>query len=425
MLMEGKHMGKARIGAASVIAAVALLAAACGSATNSSAPSSAPADITVGTLYSGSGSFATSSQPQLAGLKFWISQENAKGGAYVGAYHKRIPLKLVTYNDQSSASTAAVQYNQLVTQDKVNILVADFGSVLTAPAVTIAQEHKTLLFDPTGTGASFFTPGNRYIVLTSLPTSAIWPNPLVAFIKHEHISRVAIVYGSNDFDASQAATTRSGLIKDGITPLVYEAVPTSTTSYGTIISTVAAKKVQAFLEFGYATNDIPFLQNLQASGDHFGMVFTAFPGQLHALIEQNVGAKGLSYTFSYGFPPQLAFTKVTAGMTTSQFLASFGGTSSSPVNFLDVAGYNTGLVIQQALAHASSLSQTALRDAVASVSGKLDTIDGAFRINSEGAQIGELLPVSQMIPATGGTSTKIGIVFPAGQANTAAKYPAP
>ncbi len=410
------------------LAGLALTAAACGSSgasTGASSSAKAPAHITIGTLYSGSGSYATSSQPQLAGLEFWISHENAKGGAYVGAYHKRIPLKLVDYNDQSSSSTAAVQYNQLITQDKVNILVSDFGSVLTAPAVTIAEEHKVVLFDPTGTGTSFFTPGNSYIVLTSLPTSGVWPDPLVSFIEHEKISRVAIVYDSNDFDASQATTIKDGLTKAGITPVVYEAVPTSTTSYGTIISTVAAKHPQAFLELGYPTNDIPFLQNLQSSGDHFGMVFTAFPGQLHSLLESNVGEKGLAYTFSYGFPPQISSSKVSEGMTTARFVSAFGHGKASNVNFLDVAGYQAGLVIEEALAHASSLSQSALRAAVASQSGKLHTLDGSFDINSEGAQLGERLPVSQMLPANGATTTKIGIVYPASAANTAVTYPAP
>jgi branched-chain amino acid transport system substrate-binding protein len=419
-----------RLGLTAALAGLALTAAACGSTSSKTSATSAkkkqaPADITIGTLYAGSGSFSTSSEPELAGLKFWISQENAKGGAYVGAYHKRIPLKLIDYNDQSSTSTATVQYEQLITQDHVDILVSDFGSVLTAPAVTIAEEHKMLLFDPTGTGTAFFTPNNPYIVLTSLPTSAVWPDPLIAFIEHEKITRVAIVYDSNDFDASQATTVTDGLKKAGITPVVDEAVPTSTTSYGTIISTVAAKHPQAFLEFGYDTNDIPFLQNLQSSGYHFDMVFTAFPGQLHSLLESNVGEKGLAYTFSYGFPPQISFSNVNEGMTTSQFVSTFGHGQINNVNFLDVAGYQAGLVIEDALKHATSLSQSALRAALASQSGKLHTLDGVFEINSEGAQVGERLPVSQMIPADGGTTTTVGIVYPPSAANTPVHYPAP
>ncbi|EQD43204.1 extracellular ligand-binding receptor [mine drainage metagenome] len=190
--------------AAAGLGLLGLLVSACGAVTP--AAPKAPAAITVGTLYSGSGSFATSSLPQLAGLKFWISQENSKGGVYVGAYKKRIPVKLVTYNDQSDATTAATLYTQLITQNKVNILAADFGSVLTAPAVTIAEEHHQLLFDATATGTTLFSAANKYIVLTATPTSGIWPDPLIKFLLSEHVSRVAILYDSNDFAASQAAT---------------------------------------------------------------------------------------------------------------------------------------------------------------------------------------------------------------------------
>ena len=365
-----------------------LLVSACGAATSTTAK--APTSISIGTLYSGSGAFATSSQPLLAGLKFWISQENSKGGPYVGAYKKRIPVKLVTYNDQSSATTAATLYTQLITQNKVNIMVADFGSVLTAPAVTIAEEHHQLLFDSTGTGTAFFSPGNKYVVLTALPSSGIWPDPLVKFLLAEHISKVAILYDSNDFDASQAATLNSGLIAGGVHPVYYQAVPTATASYGTLIQSIKATNPSAVLELGYPTNDIPFLQALQSGGVKFPMVFTAFPGQLHQLLESNVGQAGLAYTFSYGFPPQLAYNTVNEGLGTSAFVNAFAPSDPSSINFLDVAGYQTGLVIQAALDHATSLSQLALRNAVASVSGSLQTLDGTFQINSQGAQTGEL-----------------------------------
>ncbi len=398
-----------------------LMVSACGAAT--SATSKAPAAITVGTLYSGSGSFATSSLPELAGLKFWISQENSKGGVYVGAYKKRIPVKLVTYNDQSSATTAATLYTQLITQNKVNIMVADFGSVLTAPAVTIAEEHHQLLFDQTGTGTTFFTPGNKYIVLTALPSSGIWPDPLVKFLLAEKISKVAILYDSNDFDASQAATVNKGLIAGGVTPVYYQAVPTATTSYGTLIQSIKATNPQAVLEYGYPPNDISFLQALQSGGVKFPMVFTAFPGQLHQLLESNVGQAGLAYTFSYGFPVQLAYNTVNEGLGTSAFESAFAPSDPSSINFLDVAGYQTGLVIQAALDHATSLSQLALRNAVASVSGQLKTIDGSFAINSTGAQTGELLPVSQLFPS--GSTTKIQMVYPPAAATHSAVYPAP
>src|SRR5947199_412882 len=118
----------------------------------------APGEIKLGTLYASSGRYASISMPVHYGLKLWIEQKNAEGGVFVKAFDKKIPLKLVAYDDQSNTATAATLYNQLITQDKVDILIADSGSVLTSVAVPIARDHKMLLIDQTGTGAAFYAP---------------------------------------------------------------------------------------------------------------------------------------------------------------------------------------------------------------------------------------------------------------------------
>ena len=145
----------------------------------------APAEIKLGTLYASSGRFASISMPVHYGLKLWIDQKNADGGVYVKAFNKKIPLKLIAYDDQSNTATAATLYNQLITQDKVDILIADSGSVLTSVAVPIARDHKMFLIDQTGTGANFFTPDNPYIALMADPVSSIWPKPLADFLTHD------------------------------------------------------------------------------------------------------------------------------------------------------------------------------------------------------------------------------------------------
>src|SRR6201992_2460205 len=145
----------------------------------------APAEIKIGTLYASSGRFASISMPVYSGLKLWVEQKNAEGGVYVKAFDKKIPVKLVAYDDQSNTATAATLYNQLITQDKVDLLVADSGSVLTAPAVAIARDHKMVLFDQTGTAASFFSKDNPYIALMADPVSTVWPKPVADFITHD------------------------------------------------------------------------------------------------------------------------------------------------------------------------------------------------------------------------------------------------
>jgi len=158
----------------------------------------APSEIKIGTLYASSGRFASISMPVYSALKLWADQKNAEGGVFVKAFNKKLPVKLIAYDDQSNTATASTLYNQLVTQDKVDLLVADSGSVLTAPAVTIARDHKMFLFDQTGTGASFFSKDNPYIALMSDPVSTVWPKPVADFITHDGpglgIKKVALLY---------------------------------------------------------------------------------------------------------------------------------------------------------------------------------------------------------------------------------------
>jgi branched-chain amino acid transport system substrate-binding protein len=383
----------------------------------------APKVIKIGTLYASSGPFATSSTSQYEGLQFWVSQVNKDGGVFVKAFNKKIPLKLIAYDDQSQTATAGMLYNQLITRDHVDLLVADFGSVLTSVAVPLAKVHKILLFDPTGTAAKFFTPDNQFVVLCSLPTSGKWPYALADFLTQKKIPRVAILYSSNDFNQSQAVTLRDKLVKAGINPVYYEAVPTSTSNYSVLLHSIQATNPDAVIEFGFVPNDIAFLQGLQSSGLKFKMVFTIFPGQQFDLIKKNVGVKTLYYTYTYPTPPLLKYNDVTYGPGLDKFESAYKATGKK-VDFLVVAGYNTGLIMQKTLETASSLDQTALRSAVAGFSGKLKTLDGQFEVDAAGAQIGEMLPVAQFVPQGAG-GIDMHIVYPPSLKTGAEIYPAP
>ena len=364
----------------------------------------APAEIKVGTLYASTGPFAAISMPAYDGIKLWVKQANAAGGVYVKPYHKKIPLKLVAYDDQSNTATAATLYNQLITQDHVDILIADSGSVLTSVAVPIAREHKMLLFDLSGTGAPFFSKNNPYIVLLSLPISTLWPKVQADFLSSvgwaDGIRKVAILYATNDFTGTHARWLARYLRKAGKETIVYDqGVPTGTTNYSVLINNIAASKPDAVIELGYPGNDIAFLRALQDSGQKFRYVFTLFGGfEMHAVLG-GAGASAMADTFTY-IPAALYPYKVNYGPTVEQFHAAwdkeYPAGSGAPWGADGVMGYMSGLVVQRALATTAGLSQMDLRRAVFALSGRLDTLAGSFRLNSEGAQIGEMTPMGQL-----------------------------
>ncbi len=383
----------------------------------------APSVIKIGTLYASSGAFAVASQGQYEGLQYWVDAVNKDGGIFVKAYDKKIPVKIIAYDDQSSTSTDTTLYNQLITQDKVDVLVADFGSVLTSVAVPLAAEHHMLLIDPTGSGANFFTKPTNYLADVSIPSSQVWPVPLAKYLLQQKIKRIAIVYDANDFDASQATTMKDELAKGGVTPVYDHGVPTSESNYTVLLHTIAASNPDAVLEFGYPPNDIAFLKALSQSGLHFPMTFTIFPGQLLALLTKNVGTKGLAYTYTYPTPPLVKYDKVSYGQNTSQFVDAFTAAKKKAPNFLDAAGYNTGLIIQHMLDMAPKFTQLDFHQALMDMSGKTTTLLGEFKINANGAQLGQFLPVAQLVPE--GDNLKVVVVYPQDKATGKAVYPAP
>jgi branched-chain amino acid transport system substrate-binding protein len=392
----------------------------------------APAEITLGTLYASSGRFASISMPVHYGLKLWIEQKNAEGGVFVKAFNKKIPLKLIAYDDQSNTATAATLYNQLITQDKADILIADSGSVLTSVAVPIARDHKMLLIDQTGTGANFFTPDNPYIALMSDPVSSIWPKPLADFITHDGpglgIKRVAIIYATNDFTGTQANAVRK-FIKEsnsGVEIVYDEGIPTETSNYTVLLNNIRATNPDAVIHLGYAPNDIAFLRNVQDSGIKFKFLFCIYPGLETELLEKNVGGKGLNYVFTYVPSSEISY-ETNFGMSLKDYSAAWHNKYANTqveFGFNSVAGYTTGLVLEKALATADNLDQLELRKAIFSLSGKLKTLDGTFELDSTGAQIGEITPLGQLALDEHG-HVKFVTVWPHDVANGKPVYPRP
>lgn len=379
----------------------------------------APAQITIGHLHASSGPFAAISMPVYYGIKLWVDQVNADGGAFVKVYNKKIPIKLISYDDQSNPATAATLINQLITQDHVNMLVSDSGSVLTAVAVPIAKEHKTFLFDPTGTGAPFFTKDNPYIALLADPASTIWPKYAADYLNTEGaaagLKTVAILYATNDFTGTQATAFRKFITDAGKLQIVYDqGVPTSTSNYTVLINNITAKNPDAVLELGYPGNDIAFFRNLEDSGQKFKFVFAVYPGAEPEELLKNVGIEGLKDAFTYVTGAQYPY-KVTVGMDLPQYKSAwertYGHTPGAAFGLNAIAGYTVGIVLQETLKNTESMDQMAIHNAVFGLSGKLTTLAGPFKLDDTGAQVGEITPLGQVEPDDK-NGMKLVVVYP-------------
>src|SRR5678815_2089919 len=84
-------------------------------------------EIVVGASFSSTGRFSTEAAEHLRAYQMFIDETNAGGGVMVKSLGKKLPIKLVQYDDQSDPSAAAKLYEKLITSDKVDLLFSPWG----------------------------------------------------------------------------------------------------------------------------------------------------------------------------------------------------------------------------------------------------------------------------------------------------------
>jgi len=86
------------------------------------------------------GILATAAAQYKSTYEFWVKQTNASGGL-LGR-----PVKVIVYDDESSPNVVRGRYEQLITEDKVDLLMGPYATFLTLPIIPLVEESKKVLF---------------------------------------------------------------------------------------------------------------------------------------------------------------------------------------------------------------------------------------------------------------------------------------
>ena len=105
------------------------------------AEAQAPDVILIGATISESGRFTPIVGPFGKFMKNWEAVINERGGVFVKEFGKKIPVKIIYYDDKSDPATSAKFYERLITVDKVHILLGPFSSFISYAATTSAEKY--------------------------------------------------------------------------------------------------------------------------------------------------------------------------------------------------------------------------------------------------------------------------------------------
>src|SRR5690349_4366428 len=151
--------------------------------------------------------------------EFAVEKINAAGGVKIGSAQRKIALKIL--DNQSDVNLSVRQYVQLLSQDRVDLLLGPFASNFVLADSSIAEKSRVPMVQGGGASDQIYSRGYKYIFGTLPAASNYFGSTIEAMAKlNPRPQTVALLYADDSFDVSVAKGTRELLKKAGLKTVI-------------------------------------------------------------------------------------------------------------------------------------------------------------------------------------------------------------
>ena len=220
-------------------------------------------DIVLGASVQMTGPVANTGRYYKDAYQLAIDKINAAGGAKIGGQSHKLALKL--YDNQSDVNLSVRQYVQLVSQDKVGLLLGPFASNFALADSAVSEKYQVPMVQGGGASDQIFSRGFKYIFGTLAPASNYYGSTIEMLRQLKPApSTVALLYADDAFDVSVAEGTRPKLKAAGLNVVMDERYSTNATDFNSLLSQIKSKNVDVVLVAGHETEILNFVRQAKS-----------------------------------------------------------------------------------------------------------------------------------------------------------------
>ncbi len=327
--------------------------------------------IKIGCAISFTGKKSRSGKLYVDSYNMAVEKINESGGVKVG--DKNYKLKIIYYDDKSSADESAKLVEKLISEDKVNFLLGPYSSGITIPDSIIAQRYRIPMVEGGGASGKIFSRGNKYVFGTLPPAGEYFKSTLEMMKGFKPApKKIAILYADDKFDKSVAKGTKKLAKEMGFHIVIFEKYAEGASDFNTILTKVKASKADAVLVAGHTEESLNFVQQAKELNVCPKMISLTV-GPSEADFRKSLG-KDAEYIFGVAsWSPQMNF-KGYLFSDTQEFVKEFKKRYGYDPDYHNASGIADVAVLKNAIERAGTLNPKKVRDAIASTS--LDTIYG-------------------------------------------------
>jgi branched-chain amino acid transport system substrate-binding protein len=370
-----------RLQALAATSFVVLGLAACGGDSGSGSGSEDP--IRIGSSLPLTGEFSQPGTAAKEGYEVWRDMVNDDGGL-LGR-----PVELVVKDDASNQNTIVADYNALISQDKVDLLLGTFSSLLNLPASAVAERNQMVYVEPAGGSPKMFDRGFKYLFFAQQATAdkqgEVFANWIAGLPEDQRPKTAAYPTIDDPFAAPNVEGIRTILEAAGVTTVYQETYAIDTKNFDTMVNAMKAAKPDLVVHGAVFEDGVGLVRSmLRADFKPTWLYQTSAPSQGDQYAEA-VGAEnteGVMFAISHApeakTPGNAEFVK--------KYDEMFGG--PPPEDAADA--YAAGQVLQAAVEAVGSIDdQQKLADWIRG--NTVSTILGDLKWNENGSPIGEFL----------------------------------
>jgi branched-chain amino acid transport system substrate-binding protein len=339
------------------------------------------------------GGLAPDGAKQQRGYSFWLDTVTKAGGIDVGGA-KILPQ--VIFSDYQSNTPRAVQAaDQLITQQKCNVLFGPLGSGATKASSSVAERYKVPLVAPSASSREVYDQGYKYLFGTFTPNDTL-TTPLVEIVRKQapDVDSVAILARNDLFPLAIAQEMEKAASKHGLTVTGFDKYAIGTMDHASAISAMAAAKPKWVFATGYV-NDLMLIRRQMDELKLTAPVITMLAGPAYREFREELGPLAENVTTASWWAPAAGYTGCQGPWaSTDDFVKAYQAALGVVPDYGEASAVACGVAVQLAAQAAGSTDPQALRDALAKLN--VPTFFGPLRFGPDGQETALKPPVLQI-----------------------------
>ena len=222
--------------------------------------------ITMGFSISLTGMYAAQAAGQMDAYQLWEETVNNRGGIHVKKYGKKLPVKLVYYDDKSQAETAVRVYEKLITEDKVDVVLSPATTGIHFAVAPMAEKYKVPIVGSTAASVKLRDIKTEYFWFITACVPDRQMEALVDLLKHLKIKNIAIIYAQELFPRENLQFLDPYVKEAGFNVLLRKDYPMGAKDLTTLLSEVKAKNPEAVIALCYVPGSFTMTTQAQEVG---------------------------------------------------------------------------------------------------------------------------------------------------------------